>query len=322
MSDKKLIGIDLGGTTIKLAILTENGEIQQGWSLKTDILNDGSHIIPDIIGSINEHLNLYNMKPEQFIGIGMGAPGSVDRKLGTVTDAYNLSWTTIQYVKRDIERGTKIKLAIDNDANVAALGEQWKGAGDNESDVTFITLGTGVGGGIIANGQLLHGVAGSAGEIGHMTIAGNKFICTCGKRGCLETVASATGVVRLSRYMAEEYAGPSKLKKILDSGGEVTSKIVFDLAKDKDPFANMVIQKVCYYLGLATANIANILNPKYIVIGGGVSAAGDFLIKNINRYFLENTFSNVRKTTELRLATLGNMAGVIGAASLALKFKK
>lgn len=155
-----------------------------------------------------------------------------------------------------------------------------------------------------------------------MTIDPNGFVCTCGKRGCLETVASATGVVRLARYMAEEYAGGSKLKKILDDGDEVSSKIVFDLAKDGDPFANMVVNKVCYYLGLATANIGNILNPKYIVIGGGVSAAGDFLLRNVNRYFLENAFPNVRKTTKLRLATLGNTAGVIGAASLALQFER
>lgn len=322
MNDKKLIGIDLGGTTIKLAILTEQGDIQQRWSLKTNILDDGTHIIPDIIESINDHLRLYQMKPRQFIGIGMGTPGSVDLKKGTVTGAYNLSWKTTQYVKRDIEHGTKIPVAIDNDANAAALGERWKGAGENESDVTFITLGTGVGGGIIANNHLLHGVAGSAGEIGHMTIDPNGFVCTCGKRGCLETVASATGVVRLARYMAEEYAGGSKLKKILDDGDEVSSKIVFDLAKDGDPFANMVVNKVCYYLGLATANIGNILNPKYIVIGGGVSAAGDFLLRNVNRYFLENAFPNVRKTTKLRLATLGNTAGVIGAASLALQFER
>ena len=187
--DKKLLGIDLGGTTVKFAILTEAGEIQQKWSIETNILDDGSHIVPDIIESINHHLALYDMKPEQFMGIGMGTPGSVDIEAGTVIGAYNLNWTTLQQVKSEIEKGTKIKFSIDNDANVAALGERWKGAGDNEQDVVFITLGTGVGGGIVMNGQLLHGIAGCAGEVGHITVDPNGFECTCGKRGCLETIA-------------------------------------------------------------------------------------------------------------------------------------
>ena len=151
--DKKLIGVDLGGTTIKFAILTAAGEIQQKWSVETNILDDGAHIVPDIIDSINHHLALYDMKPEQFIGIGMGTPGTVDIKAGTVIGAYNLNWKTKQDVKSAIEAGTGIKFAIDNDANVAALGERWKGAGNNADDVVFMTLGTGVGGGIIANGQ-------------------------------------------------------------------------------------------------------------------------------------------------------------------------
>ncbi|MGO3611079.1 MAG: ROK family protein, partial [Enterococcus sp.] len=232
--DKKLLGIDLGGTTVKFAILTESGEIQQKWSIETNILDDGSHIVPDIIDSINHHLSLYNMTPEQFIGIGMGTPGSVDIEAGTVIGAYNLNWTTLQQVKKEIEAGTKIKFTIDNDANVAALGERWMGAGENEPDVVFMTLGTGVGGGIVMNGELLHGVAGCAGEIGHVTVDPNGFECTCGKRGCLETVASATGVVRVARQLAEEYAGGSILKARLDNGEDITSKDVFELAEKEN----------------------------------------------------------------------------------------
>ncbi|MCG4281569.1 ROK family protein, partial [Lacticaseibacillus saniviri] len=224
MADKKIIGVDLGGTTAKFAIMTPEGEIQQRWSIDTNILDDGKHIVPDIIESINEHLDLYNMTPGDFIGIGMGSPGSVDIDKGTVTGAFNLNWKTTQPVKADIEKGTGITFTIDNDANVAALGEQWQGAGDNNKDVTFVTLGTGVGGGIVADGNLLHGVAGSAGELGHVTVDPNGYMCTCGKRGCLETVASATGVVRVARDMAEEFAGDSKLKQILDDGDEISSK--------------------------------------------------------------------------------------------------
>lgn len=250
----------------------------------------------------------------------MGSPGTVDRKLGTVIGAYNLNWKTLQQAKKEIEAGTGIEFAIDNDANVAALGERWKGAGENDDNVAFVTLGTGVGGGIIADGHLLHGTAGSAGEIGHITVDPKGYLCTCGKHGCLETVASATGVVRVARDMAEEYAGTSQLKQILDDGNEISSKITFDLAKQGDPLAKMVVDKVAKYLGIALGNVGNTLNPAFIVIGGGVSAAGTFLLDQVQAYFDEYTFPQVRETTKLKLAELGNVAGVIGAASLALEF--
>lgn len=317
MMDKKLLGIDLGGTTVKFAILTQNGEIQQKWSIDTNILDEGTHIVPDIVESINHHLALYEMKPEQFIGIGMGTPGSVDIKEGTVIGAYNLNWKTLQPVKEMIEKGTGIPFFIDNDANVAALGERWKGAGENDPDVVFVTLGTGVGGGIVMNGQLLHGVAGCAGEIGHITVDPEGFECTCGKRGCLETVASATGVVRVARQLAEEYAGGSELKARLDNGEDISSKDVFELAAQNDDLALRVVDKVTFYLGLACGNIGNTLNPSAIIIGGGVSAAGEFLRSRVEAYFEQFTFPQVRNSTKIKLAELGNEAGVIGAASLA-----
>lgn len=317
MMDKKLLGIDLGGTTVKFAILTQNGEIQQKWSIDTNILDEGTHIVPDIVESINHHLALYEMKPEQFIGIGMGTPGSVDIKEGTVIGAYNLNWKTLQPVKEMIEKGTGIPFFIDNDANVAALGERWKGAGENDPDVVFVTLGTGFGGGIVMNGQLLHGVAGCAGEIGHITVDPEGFECTCGKRGCLETVASATGVVRVARQLAEEYAGGSELKARLDNGEDISSKDVFELAAQNDDLALRVVDKVTFYLGLACGNIGNTLNPSAIIIGGGVSAAGEFLRSRVEAYFEQFTFPQVRNSTKIKLAELGNEAGVIGAASLA-----
>lgn len=318
--DKKIIGIDLGGTTAKFAIMTLEGEIQQKWSIDTNILDEGSHIVPEIVATINHHLELYGMSPEDFVGIGMGTPGSVDIEAGTVIGAYNLNWKTLQPVKEQIEAGTKIPFVLDNDANVAALGERWKGAGENDPNVIFITLGTGVGGGIVAEGQLLHGVAGCAGEIGHVTVDPNGYMCTCGKRGCLETVSSATGVVRVARSLAEEYAGDSQLKKSLDDGQDITSKDVFQLAEAGDPLALMVVDKVCFFLGLACGNLGNSLNPSAIVLGGGVSAAGEFLRSRVEQYFREFTFPQVRESTKIKLAQLGNEAGVIGAGSLALKF--
>lgn len=319
---EKILGIDLGGTTAKFAILTLDGEIQQKWSIKTNVLDDGIHIVNDIIASIKHRMDLYQMAKDDFIGIGMGSPGVIDREKGTVIGAYNLNWATLQPVKEKIEKELGIPFTIDNDANCAALGERWKGAGENNPDVTFITLGTGVGGGIISEGNLLHGVAGAAGEIGHITVDPNGFECTCGKRGCLETVASATGVVRVARQMSEEFAGDSVIKSMIDDGQDVTSKDIFDAAKEGDHFSLLVVDKVCFYLGLATGNIGNMLNPSDIVIGGGVSAAGDFLLDRVQNYFNQFTFPQIHETTHLKLAQLGNDAGVIGAASLALQFQE
>lgn len=317
---KKLFGVDLGGTTIKFAILTQDGEIQQKWSIRTNILDDGSHIVPDIIDSINHHLDLYKMSPDQFIGIGMGTPGTIDREEGTVVGAFNLNWKTTQHVKEQIEEGTGMKFALDNDANVAALGERWKGAGNEGDDVAFITLGTGVGGGLISNGKLVHGIVGAGGEVGHMIVEPNGYLCTCGNHGCLEQYASATGVVHIAQDKAEEYEGNSQLKAMIDNGDEITSKIVFDLAKQNDYLANTVVDEVAFYLGLACANLSNALNPEFLVIGGGVSAAGDFLLKRVQKNFEQFAFPTVRTSTTLKLAELGNDAGVIGAASLARQF--
>ncbi len=317
---KKIIGIDLGGTSVKFAILTQEGEVQEKWSIKTNILDEGSHIVDDMIESINHRLHLLNLSAEDFIGIGMGSPGVVDREKGTVIGAYNLNWKTLQPVKEKIEKATGISFFIDNDANVAALGERWKGAGENQPDVVFMTLGTGVGGGIVAEGKLLHGVAGAAGELGHITVDFDQpILCTCGKKGCLETVASATGIVNLTRRYADEYAGDAELKKLIDNGEDVNAKIVFDLAKAGDELALIVYRNFARYLGIACANIGSILNPSTIVIGGGVSAAGEFLLDGVRKVYEENSFPQVRTSTKLALATLGNDAGVIGAASLVLQ---
>ncbi len=317
---KKIIGIDLGGTSVKLAILTTEGEIQEKWSIKTNILDEGSHIVPDIIDSIKHRFEIYGLTKEDFLGVGMGSPGVVDSEAGTVIGAYNLNWKTLQLVKDQFESALGLPFFIDNDANVAALGEQWVGAGNNNPNVVFITLGTGVGGGVIAEGNLIRGVKGAGGELGHITVDFDApFACTCGKKGCLETVASATGIVNLTRRYAEEYAGDAKLKQLIDDGEEVTAKDVFDLAKEGDDLALIVYSHFSNYLGVACANIAAVLNPAYIVLGGGVSAAGEFLLDGVRNVFADNSFPQIKESTQIVLATRGNDAGVIGAASLVLK---
>ncbi|HEM3672939.1 TPA: ROK family glucokinase [Streptococcus suis] len=317
---KKIIGIDLGGTSVKLAILTTIGEIQEKWSIKTNILDEGSHIVPDIIDSIKHRFETYGLTKEDFLGVGMGSPGIVDSEAGTVIGAYNLNWKTLQLVKDQFESALGLPFFIDNDANVAALGEQWVGAGNNNPNVVFMTLGTGVGGGVIAAGNLIRGVKGAGGELGHITVDFDApFACTCGKKGCLETVASATGIVNLTRRYAEEYAGDAKLKQLIDDGEEVTAKDVFDLAKEGDDLALIVYRHFSNYLGVACANIAAVLNPAYIVLGGGVSAAGEFLLDGVRNVFADNSFPQIKESTQIVLATRGNDAGVLGAASLVLK---
>ncbi|HEM3660436.1 TPA: ROK family glucokinase [Streptococcus suis] len=317
---KKIIGIDLGGTSVKLAILTTDGEIQEKWSIKTNILDDGSHIVPDIIDSIKQRFETHGLTKDDFLGVGMGSPGVVDSEAGTVIGAYNLNWKTLQLVKDQFESALGLPFFIDNDANVAALGEQWVGAGNNNPNVVFMTLGTGVGGGVIAAGNLIRGVKGAGGELGHITVDFDEpFACTCGKKGCLETVASATGIVNLSRRYADQYAGDAKLKQMIDDGQDVTAKDVFDLAKEGDDLALIVYRHFSEYLGVACANIAAVLNPAYIVLGGGVSAAGEFLLDGVRKVFAENSFPQIKESTQIVLATRGNDAGVLGAASLVLK---
>ncbi|HEL2441502.1 TPA: ROK family glucokinase [Streptococcus suis] len=317
---KKIIGIDLGGTSVKLAILTTEGEIQEKWSIKTNILDEGSHIVPDIIDSIKHRFESHGLTKDDFLGVGMGSPGVVDSEAGTVIGAYNLNWKTFQLVKDQFESALGLPFFIDNDANVAALGEQWVGAGNNNPNVVFMTLGTGVGGGVIAAGNLIRGVKGAGGELGHITVDFDEpFACTCGKKGCLETVASATGIVNLSRRYADQYAGDAKLKQMIDDGQDVTAKDVFDLAKEGDDLALIVYRHFSEYLGVACANIAAVLNPAYIVLGGGVSAAGEFLLDGVRKVFAENSFPQIKESTQIVLATRGNDAGVLGAASLVLK---
>ena len=318
MENKKIIGIDLGGTTAKFGIINLEGEIQTKWSIETDISDHGRHIVPNIIESIHSKLESFNMTADDFVGIGMGSPGTVNRREGSVIGAYNLNWKESQNLKEPIESKTGISFHIDNDANVAALGEQWTGAGNNEANVIFVTLGTGVGGGLISDGHLLHGSADAAGEIGHVTVEPDGYLCTCGKKGCLEQYASATGVVRIARDMAEEYAGESQLKIEIDDGQSIDSKRIFDLAKSDDVLALAVVDQFAYYLALALGNTANLLNPSIIVLGGGVSKAGEFLITKVKKEMKPFLFKPIREITKVKIAELGNDAGIIGAASLVL----
>ncbi len=314
---RKIISIDLGGTSVKLAIISIEGEILQKWSINTNILNEGNYIIPEIIESIKQRLELYELSTDEFVGIGMGTPGVIDYEAGTVKGAYNLNWAESKEVRKFFEEAFELSFYLENDANIAALGEQWKGAGLSAANCVMVTLGTGVGGGVVVNHRLVHGGHGAAGEIGHITIDPNlEIYCTCGKRGCLESVASATGILNLARENSVKFAGESDIKKAIDNGEYISSKDIFDCAKNEDYFSQMIVDQFTDYLALATSHIANILNPDYIIIGGGVSQAGDFLLKQIQEKFVNYAYPPIKDKTKIVLASLGNDAGILGAARM------
>jgi glucokinase len=317
MADKWLIGVDLGGTTTKLAFISLYGEILHKWEIPTDVSGEGKSITVNIAKAIDVKLEELGHSKSEVVGIGMGAPGPVDLPTGVIFEAVNLGWREPYPLKDLLEVETSLPAVIDNDANCAALGEMWKGAGNGAKDLVCVTLGTGVGGGVIANGDIVHGVSGAAGEIGHITSAAvGGAPCNCGKSGCLETIASATGIVRLAHEELRTSPASGELAKVYKETGCLTAKNVFDAARNNDENALKVIDTVALYLGIALANIANTLNPEKIVLGGGVSKAGDILLNPVKEQFLKNAFPRVAKSTEISIATLGNDAGVIGAAWL------
>ncbi len=312
-----VIGIDLGGTTSKMAVLTPEGEILSKWSIPTDIEQQGQNIVPNIIQSIKEKIYELDLSVEDLIGIGMGSPGAVNHKAQTVIGAYNLNWETEQKVGEQFKIAFDAPFCIDNDANIAALGEQWMGAGKGHQNVVMVTLGTGVGGGIVVQGDLLHGTYGSAGEIGHIIVDPDTDIqCTCGNHGCLEALASATGIVNLAKKYMEETDIESQLKEAAKVGLPLDARLIFDCAQSGDALSQQIVDQFCRYLGLACGHLSCILNPSRIILGGGVAQSGEMMRAKVESYMLQYTFPAIRNHAKLVLATLGNDAGIYGAARL------
>ena len=305
-------GVDVGGTTVKMGLFRITGELVEKWEIPTKTENQGETILSDIAMSIQQKKKEYDISNSDVAGIGMGVPAPVFAG-GIVKTTVNLGWG-YKEVKRELESLTGIKVNVANDANLAALGEMWKGGGMGYSNIVMATLGTGVGGGIILDGKILTGVTGAAGEIGHLVMnEAEKEKCGCGKTGCLEQYASATGIVRLAKAYLKEYDGETIL-----SADTLTAKEVFDAVKKGDRAAIEVAERFGKYLGYAFANIAAVVNPEAFVIGGGVSKAGEVLLEYVKKYFMEKAFW-AHKNAEMKLAELGNDAGIYGGAKLALE---
>lgn len=318
LSKKYIFAVDLGGTGTKMAILNLEGEFVHKWDIPTDTSENGKNVVPHLAKSFHEKLDELKLSKDDFLGVGMGAPGPVVEG-GIISRAVNVGWENYP-LKGELEKHLKIPAYIDNDANCAAQGEMWKGAGMGYRDLIFITLGTGVGGGIIANGNIINGTNGAGGEIGHMTVQlEDGYPCNCGKQGCLESVASATGIVRLAMDHLKGDSPSERLKEIYEKNGSVTSKDVFDLAKDGDEGALAIADRMAFYLGYAIGAMSTVLNPKAVILGGGVSKAGETLVKLVEKYYRKFAFPPAVDDTTILLATLGNDAGVIGAGYLVKK---
>ena len=304
-------GVDLGGTTVKLAFFDEVGTMLTKWEIPTNTQDGGKQILPDIAAAIIGYLKSENIAKEQVIGIGIGVPGPV-KDDGTVNKCVNLGWGVFN-ISKELEALTGFKVKAGNDANVAAMGEYWMGGGKGCSSMVMATLGTGVGGGIIIDGKQLCGVYGAGGEIGHMVLNRDETeACGCGKKGCVEQYCSATGVVRLAKRALAATNEPSVLRD-----KEITCKDVFDAGAAGDPVAKAALEQVYAYLGEFLANICCVLNPDTVVLGGGVSKAGDVLIHGLKPYFEKHVF-HACKNVRFALATLGNDAGAYGAFKLVL----
>lgn len=310
--DRFCFGVDLGGTTVKIGLFTVDGILQEKWEIPTRTENHGAVILSDIAASVKNKMEVCHLTKEQVSGIGIGVPGPVVNE-NLVQGCVNLGWGNV-CVADELSALTGLKVKAANDANVAALGEQWQGGGKGFSNLVMFTLGTGVGGGIIQNGQIISGTNGAAGEIGHMVIVDPDEVvgtCGCGHRGCLEQVASATGIVNLAMKRMKE----TDEKSILRTVEPLTAKDVLDAAKAGDVLAVQVAEQMMKALGRAAAYIACVVNPDVFVIGGGVSRAGEYLIEGISRYYRDYAF-HASVDTKFVLASLGNDAGMTGAAGM------
>ena len=305
-------GIDVGGTTVKVGFFETSGALLDKWEIKTNTANGGEAILPDIAKTIEEKLSKEGISKDEVQGIGIGVPGPV-LNASVVTRCVNLGWGEID-VAGTLSKITGLPVKVGNDANVAALGEMWQGGAKGSSNVVMVTLGTGVGGGIIVDGRIVAGANGAGGEIGHLNVCEDEHeACNCGQHGCLEQYASATGVVRMAKRKLAKISGETSLHKFED----LTAKDVFDEAKAGDKVALEIVNEVCEILGKTLGKIACVVNPEVFVIGGGVSKAGQILIDTVKKYYVPNTFTSC-KDARFELASLGNDAGMYGCMCLML----
>ena len=311
--NKYAFGIDIGGTTVKIGVFETEGKLIKKWEIPTRKDNGGEMILNDISNAINKELKSQKIEMSNIEGIGMGIPGPVLQN-GIVNKCINLGWGVINVQEERSKLTGGMKVRCGNDANVAALGEMWKGGGKGHKNMVMVTLGTGVGGGVIIDGKIVPGAFGAGGEIGHIKVSKTETsVCGCGKTGCLEQYVSATGLVR----MAQKYLNENKKGSMLRNVKYLSAKTIFDAAKEGDELSGELIEQMGETLGIALSYIACVVDPEIFVLGGGVSKAGDILINIVQKYFKEAAF-HASRDIAFALAELGNDAGIYGAVKLVL----
>ena len=306
-------GIDLGGTTAKIGLFTTSGALLEKWEVATDTSNAGEYILENLAAAVLGKMKEKSIQPEQVEGVGIGVPGPVlDSSIVPIVCANLGGWGERNVSAQLSGLLDGLKVLVGNDANVAALGEIWMGAAKGAKNAVMVTLGTGVGGGVVVNGKVIDGVHGAGGEIGHITVNRHETaVCGCGKRGCLEQYSSATGVVRCMKKLLDENPDtPCVLR-----GTEFAAKDVFDAARNGDALAAREVDEMSDTLGMALANIASTVDPEAFLVGGGVARAGDVLFAPLNKHFQEYAFKSCRETP-IKQASLGNDAGIYGAVRL------
>lgn len=310
---KYAFGVDIGGTTVKIGLFDGQGSLLDKWEIPTARENGGEAILPDVAASLRAKMQEKGIAEGDLAGIGVGAPGAVDDEGMLVGGAVNLGWSPFN-ISRALNAYIDVPVKAANDANAAAFGEMWQGGGKGYQNMVAVTLGTGVGGGIIVNGSILAGAVGAGGEIGHIHVEDEETEeCGCRNRGCLEQYTSATGIVRLARRRLAEDDKASVLREC-----ELSAKAVFDAVREGDAVAVEVAERFGEYLGKGLATVAAVVNPEIFVIGGGVSKAGDILLSYVEPVFLRYAFQPCRGA-KFALAKLGNDAGIYGAAGLVLR---
>lgn len=310
-----VFGADIGGTSVKLGLFTNDGRLVEKWEIPTRTANGGVHVLPDVAQSIISTMELHGIWADQVAGIGIGVPGPVDDSF-TVNKCVNLGWGVLNIKEQmNVLLPDIPNVAAGNDANVATLGELWQGGGQGNQSAVMLTLGTGVGGGVVLDGKIVAGRNGGAGEIGHMTVEPDETVpCSCGKYGCLEQYASANGIVRMAKLMLSECDTPSKLRGIEN----FTSKHICDFAVAGDHMALKIIDRFGDYLGRAMSYISCTVDPEIFIIGGGMSRAGSIVTDSALKYYQKYAF-HVSRATGVVIATLGNDAGIYGCAKMVLK---
>lgn len=299
-------GVDIGGTTIKIGLFSVDGDLMEKWEIPTNKTDNGKYILTEIADFINRTIETKGIEKSDVIGVGLGVPGPVNKN-GFVSVCVNLGWNSLN-VEKEFHEISGLKVKVGNDANVAALGEMWQGAGKGYQDVLMVTLGTGVGGGCVLNGKIFSGIHGAGGEIGHMPVKDDEPIaCNCGNHGCLEQYVSATGIVNQAKKVLDLEDRVSSLRNY----SSLEAKNIYDEAKNGDVIANEIVDSTCKILAKALAQVCSVIDPEIIVIGGGVSKAGDILTSRITQSFKKYVF-NACASTPIVLAKLENDAGMYG----------